>query len=260
MSIIPQLDPIESRFEWEKAHEWLRGHWHLSVYCSAVYVALVFLGKRWMRDKPAYSLRRPLAMWNAGLALFSLLGFLTIGPPLLRSWKKNGFAFTTCNDIMYVDTSRALWGFLFVLSKLVEFGDTLFIVLRRTPLSFLHWYHHITVFTYCAYNVAQKDPTGDWFGAVNYFVHTVMYSYYLLKASAFKVPAMVAQSITVLQLAQFGLGLVVLAISYREKASGVACDVHYDVLYAGLAMYSSYLVLFANFFYRKYIMPKPKRT
>jgi elongation of very long chain fatty acids protein 6 len=36
-------------------------------------------------------------------------------------------------------------------SKVPETIDTLFIVLRRQKLIFLHWYHHATVLVYCFY-------------------------------------------------------------------------------------------------------------
>jgi hypothetical protein len=42
-----------------------------------------------------------------------------------------------------------LW--LFIISKVPETIDTLFIVLRRQQLIFLHWYHHASVLVYCFY-------------------------------------------------------------------------------------------------------------
>ena len=36
--------------------------------------------------------------------------------------------------------SLGYWTFMFALSKVPELGDTLFIVLRKQPLIFLHWY------------------------------------------------------------------------------------------------------------------------
>ena len=252
-SVIPQLEALEARFQWDRAQLWLQENWTISAYCSAVYVTLIFLGKRWMRDRPAYTLRRPLAMWNSGLAVFSIVGFLSLFPPLLRGLRERGFAHTTCHNDMYSTPHNALWGFLFVLSKVVEFGDTFFVVLRKTPLNFLHWYHHITVFSYCAYNVAQGDPTGAWFGAANLFVHSVMYSYYVMKAVGARIPRLVAQGITLLQLVQFALGLTVIGVAYLQKRSGVACITRYDAIYWGALMYASYMILFINFFYQRYI-------
>ena len=41
------------------------------------------------------------------------------------------------------------WVMLFIFSKLPELIDTVFIVLRKRQLIFLHWYHHVTVLLFC---------------------------------------------------------------------------------------------------------------
>ena len=254
MSLVPFLEPIESRFDMKKVSPWLEENWTLSIYISAVYVALVFLGKRWMRDRPAYSLRRPLAMWNTGLMVFSVLGFLALFPPVARSVIQNGFLHSVCHDNLFSTSPQtALWGTLFLFSKPLEFGDTFFIILRKTPLNFLHWYHHISVFIYSAYGITPFNALSNWFGAANLLVHSVMYSYYTLKATGFHIPRAVAQSVTVLQLVQFVLGLTVIASGLVQKNSGVECEGIYRLFYAGVALYMSYLVLFLNFFYQRYV-------
>ena len=253
MPLVPFLEPIESRFDMKKVSPWLEENWTLSIYISAVYVALVFLGKQWMRDRPAYSLRRPLAMWNTGLMVFSVLGFLTLFPPLAHSVLQNGFLHSVCHDSLFSSPQTALWGTLFLFSKPLEFGDTFFIILRKTPLNFLHWYHHISVFIYSAYGITPFNALSNWFGAANLLVHSVMYSYYTLKATGFHIPRAVAQSVTVLQLVQFVLGLTVITSGLLQKNSGVECEGIYRLFYAGVALYMSYLVLFLNFFYQRYV-------
>ena len=257
MSVIPFLEPIESRFVWKKAEPWLSEEYgKISIYLCTVYLILVFLGERWMRDKPAFSLRRPLTMWNTGLAVFSTVGFLTEIIPLARDALDNGFRHSVCNDWVHHNPENAhvaLWSLLFLLSKTVELGDTAFVVLRKTPLNFLHWYHHVTVLVYGAYFSGPSPALSNWFTTANCFVHSIMYSYYMLKSAGFKVPQAVAQVITSLQLAQFVLGLVGILTAYIQKSSGVECDPSYSFLNAGLAIYGSYFVLFLNFFYQRYL-------
>jgi hypothetical protein len=36
-----------------------------------------------------------------------------------------------------------LWTMLFIYSKIPELGDTVFVILRKNNLIFLHWYHHV---------------------------------------------------------------------------------------------------------------------
>ena len=257
MSVIPFLEPIESRFVWKRAQPWLSAEYgKISAYLCTVYLILMFLGKRWMRDKPAFSLRRPLTMWNTGLAVFSIVGFLTQILPLVRNVMDNGFRHSVCNDWIHHNPENAhlaLWSLLLYLSKAVELGDTAFVVLRKTPLNFLHWYHHVTVLLYAAYFSGLSPGVSNWFSTANLFVHSIMYSYYMLKAAGFKVPRAVSQVITILQLAQFVLGLVGTLTAYVQKSSGVECDASYIFLNIGLAVYGSYFVLFLNFFYQRYL-------
>ena len=175
--LVPQLRLVEERFDAVKATRWMRDNWTLSLYANAVYVALVFLGRRWMRDRAPFSLRRwmrdrapfslrrTLTLWNTGLATFSILGFVRFFPDLQAGVLENGFSHSHshCSRRLLDMRPCVLWALLFVLSKVVEFGDTAFIVLRKTPLNFLHWYHHISVFAYSSYSAARGDPTVEWF-------------------------------------------------------------------------------------------------
>ena len=147
---------------------------------------------------------------------------------------------------------------MFTLSKVIELGDTLFVVLRKSPLTFLHWYHHITVLMYCFYSLKNGYEIGFWFGGINFLVHTIMYSYYALKAMGYRLPSAVAQLITVLQIVQMIIGTILNVLSLQIKSGVFDCDVPYGSAYSGLAMYTTYMVLFLNFFYQRYIRRKPK--
>eukprot|EP00918_Siedleckia_nematoides_P081277 GHVU01178270.1.p1 GENE.GHVU01178270.1~~GHVU01178270.1.p1 ORF type:complete len:323 (-),score=52.31 GHVU01178270.1:563-1531(-) len=96
--------------------------------------------------------------------------------------------------------------FVFYMSKVLDFCDTAFIILRHKwrQMSFLHVYHHMaTFFVYWINTNVSYD--GDVFltVALNGFVHVVMYSYYLLRTLNVEVPwkALVTQ----IQLFQFAL-------------------------------------------------------
>lgn len=45
----------------------------------------------------------------------------------------------------------AFWTTMFSFSKAIELVDTAFVVLRKRPLIFLHYYHHATVLVYVWY-------------------------------------------------------------------------------------------------------------
>ena len=61
-----------------------------------------------------------------------------------------------CYTDSFATPPVAVWGWIYALSKIAELGDTAFIVLRKRPLPFLHWYHHVTVLVFTWYSVTSK--------------------------------------------------------------------------------------------------------
>jgi elongation of very long chain fatty acids protein 6 len=99
----PYIDPpIHEAFWFEnfdvvKCRDWMEKNWSISLYICAVYILLIFLGQNWMKDRKAYDLKRPLALWNLFMALFSVFGFLRCMPELLHVLNgNNGFHRSIC--------------------------------------------------------------------------------------------------------------------------------------------------------------------
>ena len=103
------------------------------------------------------------------------------------------------------------------------------------------------------YGVTDPNGSSHWFSTMNYAVHSVMYSYYALKASGRKVPSKIAQVITFLQIAQMFMGIFVNIVVLRAAVNGLECHFRYDHILFGFLIYSTYAVLFVNFFIQRYI-------
>jgi hypothetical protein len=133
-------------FEFEKFEEheswrqWMWDHWHWSIYASCIYMGIVFLGCAAMRNREPYKIRGLLTSWNILLTVFSMVGFLSSVPELTVAVmiEGGGFHKSVCT-LENHNSATSLWGLLLALSKIIEFGDTAFIVLRKQPLIFLHW-------------------------------------------------------------------------------------------------------------------------
>ncbi|XP_060667358.1 elongation of fatty acids protein 3-like [Ziziphus jujuba] len=76
------------------------------------------------------------------------------------------------------------WAYIFYLSKILEFLDTLLIILSGSinRLSFLHVYHHSTVVLMCYLWLQTSQSLFPVALVTNASVHVLMYGYYLLCA------------------------------------------------------------------------------
>ena len=251
------LSHIETSFDTVATLQWQNRYWHTSWIASIIYFVILYFGTRWMKDREPYRLRLPLVLWNIGLAVFSIVGFWrSETPELAMRLVTKGIEDVSCYTTSFVTPKRCFWLYLFSLSKIIELGDTAFIVLRKTPLNFLHWYHHITVLVYSWYIFTFQPASGVVFHSMNYAVHSFMYSYYAVKAAGYRVPSQLAMVITILQMLQMIGGIVFNVTAFNVLQRGEECQFSYQLFVLGMIIYMSYLALFGNFFYQRYFVSK----
>jgi len=254
-----------------------RQNYWLGPVVSFLYLLFVWIGPKLMENRKPFSLRTPLKYWNLCLALFSFCGMVRVLPHLIHVLVSHGWDVTICTPpvFTYGHGACGLWVMLFIYSKYFELLDTAFIVFRKKQLSFLHWYHHLTVLLYTWDAYAQEQPPGIYFVAMNYTVHAIMYFYYFL-AAAMKSPPKWAVFVTILQISQMFIGVYVTGwglyysfnfpqISYMEAGNAFeplkfGCAVARGNLYGGCLMYSTYFYLFAKFFAERYFFKKRQQT
>lgn len=254
----PLYDEIEANYTIQHTAAITSELWYVPYIASLLYLLAVYLGTSWMSAREAYSFRPLLVLWNLILSVVSIAGTCVLFPDLWQYFIERGFVDSVCTSAVHHKPMLSFWAFIFVISKIFEFGDTFFIIVRKTPLRFLHWYHHVTVCVFSWYSLSISNTAAHWFCAMNFAVHSVMYSYYLLKALKMPIPTFVATGITLLQLVQFVLGFGVTAVAAHQYIIGRPCFTDTYHLTLGLVIYSSYFVLFSRFFYQKYVK-KPAR-
>ncbi|KAM3862874.1 very long chain fatty acid elongase 6-like [Diretmus argenteus] len=250
---------FERRFDERGAIEWMRANWTRSFVFCGLYVFLVFTGQQLMKERPKLNLRRPLVLWSLSLAAFSIVGAIRTGWFMVHMLTTSGFRQSICDQSFYSGPVSKFWAYAFVLSKAPELGDTVFIVLRKQRLIFLHWYHHITVLLYSWYSYKDMVAGGGWFMTMNYLVHALMYSYYAARAAGLRVPRPFAMVITSAQITQMAMGLTVSGLVYRWMQQGDCHSYLDNIMWASL-MYLSYLVLFCQFFYQTYLQGQKQKA
>lgn len=246
---------FEEKFMHQDTRAWMLKHWTSAFYYCGIYMILIFGGQHYMASRPKFELRGILTLWNTLLASFSIIGFTRTATEFIHVLRNHGLYYSVCIPSFIVqDRVSGFWTWMFVLSKLPELGDTVFIVLRKQPLIFLHWYHHITVLLYSWFSYTEYASSARWFIVMNYCVHSLMYSYYALKAMRYSPPKWISMLVTGLQLSQMVMGCAINVWAYQYLKQGQSeCHISRLNIRLSLAMYFSYFVLFAQFFHKAYL-------
>ena len=191
------LQQIEDNyFNPKKIDEFFEANWQYSIHIAVFYLIAVYFGRQFMKNRPALELRLPLILWNLILSVFSICGAYRFIFGFYQLAKNHGLKGTLCATYYYHSTPEGFWVLLFVLSKVPELVDTFFIVARKKKLIFLHWYHHATVLTYSFYLYKDRLAGGAYYGAMNFTVHAIMYTYYFFAACKIRLPKWVSMTVT----------------------------------------------------------------
>ncbi|NXO81178.1 ELOV6 protein, partial [Sitta europaea] len=248
---------FEKNFNHLAARKWMEENWQKSFIFSVIYLTLIFGIQHFMKERKPFSLRAPLVLWSFSLTLFSFIAACRIWKLMAFLLLTKGFKQSMCSQSFYVHPVSKLWVYLFALSKLVEMGDTLFIVLRKKKLIFLHWYHHFFTMLLSWYGYKTMTSGMGWNAALNLSIHTVVYCYYTVTAMGIRVPRSIMILITISQILQMTAFAVVNILGFFWKDDKI-CHVSWPMLLLALGLYTTLLALFYNFFVTTYLSSTQK--
>jgi hypothetical protein len=258
-------------FHHDEAPLLLTHTWSFPVVSLVLYLLMVHVLGPFLRRNPADQsvafgisekfIKEALRFWNLALALLSICMLFGMGIPLIVFLYENGLYQSLCDTHHRRWSGPAwFWMYLFAMSKYAELFDTAFLVLRRKPVSFLHWYHHTSVLAYTWFAVVVGFCPGWMFAIINSGVHTIMYWYYARAASGVRLTY--DKLVTTIQLSQMVIGFAVTstwAILHYVSDNGVTecpCNHAEWAMLSALLIYGSYFALFLSFYLKRYSASK----
>jgi len=73
-------------------------YWLHSITVSVIYYLLIIFMQWAMKNREPFALKKPLFLWNASLAAFSILGFVRFSEDFLHTWYEHGLRRSICHS------------------------------------------------------------------------------------------------------------------------------------------------------------------
>ncbi|KAH8695527.1 putative elongation of fatty acids protein [Talaromyces proteolyticus] len=230
----------------------------------AFYYVTIYTGWRTMKNRDPFKLSTLFKIHNFILTAVSGALLVLFLEQLIPSLWNHGLYNCICSAPGWTDKLVILY-YLNYLTKYVELLDTVFLILKKKPLTFLHTYHHGATAFLCWTQLVGRTPVSWVPITLNLTVHVVMYWYYFQSARGVRVTW--KEWITRLQIIQFvlDLGFVYFATwDFHADEWGLdglhigRCEGDLFAAITGCVTLSSYLVLFISFYIATYRKPSGK--
>ncbi|GFY89214.1 GNS1/SUR4 membrane protein family [Actinidia rufa] len=243
--------PRVSQFEWIQGQT-LGSSLHFLSLTVLTYLTVTFLLLRSPLPPVSAAVLRPIAAaHNLFLLLLSLL--MAVGGSLSTLSQMPHPTWILCFPKAQTPPHGPIffWAHVFYLSKILEFVDTLLIILSRDNrrLSFLHVYHHALVVVMCYLWLSTSQSVFPVALVTNASVHTLMYAYYLLCALG-KRPWW-KRLVTDCQIVQFVFGFVMSGFLLYHHFTGLGCSGIWGWCF-NIVFNASLLALFVDFHSKNY--------
>lgn len=255
--INPHQKNLNKDFDWfndGRGMMWPDKHYFF-VIAGLLYCPILFLSIKIMHHITPFKLKLPLFIWNLTMGILSGIGAYNVIPWIFNDLQNNNIVNHLCDHENAFSSKAAFYVALFNATKIFEWIDTIFLVLRKKKVIFLHWFHHILTYLYCWHATHfsyRSDASGIWFAGMNLFVHAIMYSYYAITSLGIKLPINIF--ITFIQTLQMFIGIFILLFCINNCDDSWERNWHGHYL-AGF-MYFCYLILFIQIFISKYCKSK----
>jgi hypothetical protein len=184
--------------------------WQTPIVTSILYVIIVTAWSAYNRSKGA-SAEQPSALFrylvilhNFLLCIYSAVTFLAVIPELLIRYFTEGPHILYDAEDSYYNEVLGFYTWLFYMSKYYELIDTLVILLKGRPSSFLQTFHHTGAIVGMWTLTSCRTPESWVFVGFNSFIHTWMYLYYMLTGLGYYSP--LKKYLTNMQIMQFVIG------------------------------------------------------
>ncbi|KAL4081332.1 ELO family, partial [Scleroderma yunnanense] len=232
--------------------------WPTVISMTVTYLTVVFGTREIMKNRAPLALTTLFRAHNLLLCVASFVLVLLLGEEVLSNWMNVGWYGILCAEEAYTQRVEfyLLVNYYF---KYYEFVDTVFLALRKKPLTFLHVYHHAAT-AILMFVQLNGRATVCWVPALlNLSIHVIMYYYYFATASGARF--WWKQYLTTLQIVQFVIILIMASFAeYNVFASNWLPTLPHVGKCAGklsnglvaIGVVMSYLVLFVNFFRQTY--------
>ncbi|KAI9323741.1 GNS1/SUR4 family-domain-containing protein [Dichotomocladium elegans] len=218
------------------------------------YFVVIFGGRFLMSNLPAQRFQLLFQFHNFLLTLVSGALLALMVEQLFPILYNHGLLYAVCHRDAWTQPLELLY-YLNYLVKYWELFDTVFLVVKKKKLEFLHYYHHSLTMVLCYTQLGGRTSV-SWVPIVlNLTVHVLMYYYYFRTAAGAKI--WWKRYLTTMQITQFIIDLfAVYFCTYTYFAStywphlpnmGSCAGTETSAIF-GCALLSSYLLLFINFY------------